>query len=136
MNWRERTKEHEGIRLKAYVDTVGKITIGYGRNLTDRGISMTMAETMFDEDCRAAMLDVGRAMQWMLGLDEIRKGVLYEMCYNIGINRLLTFKNMIAACRVKDYETAAAEMLDSKWAQQVGQRAITLATIMRKGTET
>lgn len=134
MTWQERTKVHEGFRNKPYVDTVGKTTIGWGHNLTDRGISPSIAEAMFQEDCQAAMMDVGREMVWVMGLDDARKGVLYEMCFQLGISRLMGFKNMLAACHAKDYITAAAEMLNSKWASEDSPtRAINLATIMKDG---
>jgi len=77
--------------------------------------------------------DVGRNVPEWKKHNECRQNVLIELCFNIGINRLLGFKKMLAALQKNDYETTATEMLDSKWAKQVGQRSATMATMMRTG---
>ena len=125
---------HEGLRLKPYRCTAGKLTIGYGRNLDDRGISRKEAYAMLDRDIRDCE-------QWLIdkipdiynNLDEVRQSVLLNMCFNLGIKGLLSFKNTLRFIATGDWERAANGMLASKWAKQVGMRAIELSELMRKG---
>ena len=124
---------HEDLRLKPYRDSVGKLTIGIGHNLDDNGISKAAAYFIFREDISAAINGVLRALPWISLLDEIRRAVLYNMAFNLGVSGLLGFKRMLAALDRKDYEEAAREMLDSKWAVQVGSRADELANMLRTG---
>ena len=72
-------------------------------------------------------------MPWWRHQSEVRKVVLVDMCYNLGINRFLGFKKMLAAVKEGNYDTAADEMLNSKWATQVKGRAVELAQLMREG---
>lgn len=124
----------EGLRLKPYKDTVGKLTIGVGRNLDDRGITQVEAMYLLDNDIRNAISDcVVRFQQTFLDLDPPRQAVLVNMCVNLGIARLAGFKKTLAAIKAKDYEGAAIEMLSSVWADQVGDRALRLADQMRLG---
>ena len=124
---------HEGLRLTPYHDTVGKITIGYGRNLADVGITRAEASTLLDHDLERAELDARKALPWVDQLNGVRQAVVIEMCFNLGLTRLLGFKNTLRAMQAGRYEQAAAGMLNSKWAQQVGHRAQTLARQMRTG---
>lgn len=126
-------KEEEGLRLKPYQDTVGKLSIGYGRNLTDKGISADEAEYLLVHDIQATMAAVSVRLPWFPRLDGVRQRVLLDMAYNQGLGGLLLFQDMLAAVERGDYETAAAEMLNSKWAEQVGSRATKLAEWMRSG---
>ena len=125
----ERIKQHEGLRLKPYLDTVNKTTIGYGRNLDANGITQEEAEIMLRHDVMLAEAEAGR-FSWYRKLDDRRKGVIVEMIFNLGLPGVLKFKNMIQAIQDDDYKKASNEMLDSKWATQVKGRAITLANIM------
>lgn len=135
---------HEGKRLRAYDDATGEElrpgytlkgwpTIGVGRNLADPGISEAEAEVLFGNDVsramRVAQAFAGEAWQRM---DERRKAVLVDMAFNLG-NRLARFIRLQAALRANDWNAAAREMLDSRWARQVGRRAEELAAIMREG---
>lgn len=123
----------EGLRLAPYRDTVGKYTIGIGRNLDDVGISEAEAYAMLDADIDAAIKDLVRAFPWFEALSENRQHVLINMRFNLGMTRLLTFVNTLAAIKDGKYIVAANGMLDSKWATQVGERAVRLADLMRKG---
>lgn len=131
---RESIKRHEGLRLKPYVCTAGKLTIGFGRNLEDRGISEPEALQMLDADLAACVAELHRAIPGWQKHSPERQNVLVEMVYNLGMPRLLTFRKFLAALDQANYPQAAAEMLDSKWAQQVGQRAKTMAKQMETGT--
>ncbi len=125
---------HEGLKLKPYRCTAGKLTIGIGRNLDDCGISQKEAYTMLERD----ILD---CEQWLIdeipdiynNLDEVRQSILLNMCFNLGIKGLLGFNNTLSFIAASDWERAANGMLASKWAKQVGYRAIELAEMMRKG---
>ena len=124
---------HEGLRLKPYRDTVGKLTIGYGRNLDDRGITQRDAETMLRDDVADTRTALITALPWFAELYGAREAVLIDMAFNLGPAGLLKFGRTLSAVEQGDYETAAVEMLDSKWAGQVGQRATRLAEMMRTG---
>lgn len=123
----------EGLRLKSYRDTMGKLTIGYGRNLDDRGISEREAEMLLRADLHAAISDLRLRLPWVDELGPARHAVLIMMTFNCGVAGLLKFERMMAALDRRDYAAAATEMLASRWAIQVGDRARRLATQMRTG---
>lgn len=123
----------EGKRNRIYTDTVGKVTAGVGRNLTDRPFSEDEIQLMLSNDIKTVESDLDKNCQWWRGMSEARQNVLGNMCFNVGINRLLGFSKTLAAMKAGLYDEAAKEMLDSKWAQQVGQRAQRLAAMMIKG---
>ena len=131
-NVKEWIKHHEGLNLRLYKDTVNKTTIGYGRNIQDNGISQSEADFMFENDFNRCEHDL-KSYSWYLVQPQNVKDALMNMCFNLGINRLLGFKKMILALIDKDYTKAAIEALDSKWAKQVGQRAKDIALMMRQG---
>ncbi len=127
------TKRFEGLRLKPYTCPAGKLTIGYGHNLDDNGITEDIAVRLLDSDLMAAERDVRSKFTRFYKLNEARQFVLVDMAFNMGIAKLMTFKKMFAALAKDEYPTAAREMLNSKWAVQVGNRAKTLAEIMKSG---
>ena len=127
-------RHHEGLRLKPYTDTTGHLTIGFGRNLADVGISVDEARVLLRNDIAAAERAVLEAFPWAQHLDPVRQAVLVDMCFNLGITSLKKFTNTLRAVQFGQWETAAALMLDSLWAKQVGQRARDLASMMRTGT--
>jgi lysozyme len=104
-----------------------------GRNLDDVGISPDEALYLLKNDIDRCVVDVGRNIPEWKKHNDCRQNVLVEMCFNMGINRMLRFKKMLAALQKNDYATAADEMLNSKWATQVGNRAQTMAQMMRTG---
>jgi len=124
---------HEGISLKPYLCPAGKLTIGVGRNLDANGISSAEAMLMLRHDILVARLSLEKVLPGFLALSPPRRRVLIDMCFNLGLPRLLGFKKMLAAVLAKDFNRAADEMLASAWSTQVGQRAQTLATMMREG---
>ncbi|MAL97162.1 MAG: lysozyme [Alteromonadaceae bacterium] len=125
-------ERHEGLRLHPYLDTVGKMTIGYGRNLDDNGISKAEAAMMLESDIQNVVADL-EYMPTYKSLNPIRQTVICNMAYNMGIPTLMTFRKMWAAIGVEKWDVAAAEMMNSRWARQVGQRAAELATLMSRG---
>jgi len=130
----EQLELHEGLRLKPYEDTVGKLTIGIGRNLDDKGISKNEAKYMLKndiEETRKRLMLNG----WFRKLDSIRQKVIIDMSFNLGYYGLMSFKKMIKAIKNSDYKKASEEMLNSKWANQVGNRADRLAKMMGTGED-
>ena len=125
---------HEGKRNKAYTDSVGKLSIGIGRNLDDKGLSDDEIFHLLNNDIADAIEDVRHCFSCYDQLSEARRMVLVSMAFNLGRARLAKFVRFIGAVHLGRYDEAAEEMLDSTWAKQVGQRAITLATMMRDDT--
>jgi lysozyme len=123
----------EGLRLKPYRCTAGKLTIGYGRNLDDVGITKDEAEYLLRMDIARAMVDLDRYLPWWRDLDEIRQRVMVNLAFNLGMQGLLGFKRTLRHVKAGEYLEAAQALLDSKYAKQVGPRAIRLATMMRDG---
>ena len=131
---KEQLLRHEGLKLKPYRCPAGKLTIGVGRNLDSNGISQKEAFVLLENDilrCESEILE--QIPDIYSGLNETRKTVLLNMCFNLGISGLLGFKNTLAFIGAGDFERAANNMLASKWAKQVGRRAIELSELMRKG---
>jgi lysozyme len=124
---------HEGLRLKPYRDTRNKLTIGVGRNLDDVGITRAEALMLLDNDIATVRRDVKRAFPWFAGLDPVRKDVVLDMVFNLGLARFRRFEKTIASIRAGDWENAAREMLESRWANEVGKRATELAAMMERG---
>lgn len=125
---------HEGRRNKLYIDTVGIPTIGIGFNL-DKPIPDAVIDLWFEIELDEHEKALNTALPWVKQLDEVRYRVMLDMCYNLGPNRLLQFKQTLAAIKRGDYAEAASMMLQSKWAHQVGKRAIRLSQMMRLGTD-
>lgn len=123
-------KEGEGLRLKPYHCTAGKLTIGYGRNLDDVGITQEEAELLLKNDLEKAEKDAEKFPVYAK-LNQARKDVLIEMVFNLGYSRLSNFKKMFEALEKGDYDEAANQMLDSKWSEQTKGRAKKLAGKMR-----
>jgi lysozyme len=123
----------EGLKLKPYIDTVGKVTVGVGRNLTDVGLSNDEAMYLLDNDIQQVQSDLDRSIPWWTDMSGVRQQVLANMCFNMGVSRLMGFHNMLAAAESGNYDLAATEMLDSTWASQVGARAERLSVMMRTG---
>lgn len=129
---REMLVRHEGLRLKMYTDSVGVSTIGVGHALT-QPISRNAAMQILEDDLVIAITDCKNAFAWLGTIDSVRQDVLYDMAFNLGIDRLKCFVHFLAAMKAGDWKTAAREMLDSKWAAQVGHRANELAGMILTG---
>jgi lysozyme len=123
---------HEGRKLKPYVDTVGKVSIGIGRNLTDRGISEDECDRMFNRDIEDHTELLVNRLPWVTSLDNVRFAVMQDMVFNLG-RRLFQFKRTLKSIQEGRYDDAAKEMLQSRWSQQVGGRAVRLSKMMRSG---
>ena len=126
---------HEGVRSKVYLDTEGIETIGVGRNLRDRGLSDDEIELMLANDIRDFQEEVERAFSWWSDLDDVRQRVVVDMAFNMGLGSLSKFVNTLSHIENGRYEEAGVEMLDSKWARQVGDRANVLSNMMKTGED-
>lgn len=125
--------KHEGVKLTVYKCPAGKLTIGIGRNLEDRGITTSEAMLLLQNDINNCIAELSQNFILFKALDYARQCVLINMCFNLGITRLKKFKKMFAAIEKEDWNLTACEMLNSGWAEQVGHRAEELATQMRTG---
>lgn len=123
----------EDVRIKPYKDSVGKLTIGVGRNLDDKGLSKAEINILLNNDINDCEADLDREMPWWRKLTDNRQRVMLNMCFNLGITRLKGFESMLRDVQNGLYDQAAVEMLDSLWARQVGGRAVRLAKMMKNG---
>lgn len=124
-------KKCESFRYQIYLDTTGNPTIGWGRNLR-KGISLDEAELMFQNDLKEAISELEH-FSWYVNSPSDVKSALINMNFNLGIHNLLKFDKMISALTDKNYTLAAQEVVNSKWAIQVGQRAKDVAVMIREG---
>ncbi len=129
----EQLKRHEGIKLKPYKCTSDKLTIGVGRNLEDVGISEEEAEMLLQNDIQRAVTQLKERYPWTLELDEVRFAALINFTFNVGIGTVSKFVNAMALLKAKNYDMAADEFLQSRWAEQVGQRAVDVTEQIRTG---
>ena len=146
--------EHEGLRLQVYEDSLGIATIGIGRNLEDRGITpeelewmdipnmdtiyeygISEADAMYlaQNDVQIVEEELLRSHPCVENLDAVRQLILVDMAFNMGVPRLGKFKKMWAAIHENNFDEAAKEMLDSRWANQVKSRSTKLAHAMHTG---
>lgn len=123
---------HEGYREKMYTDTTGHATIGIGFNL-DAGMSEAEAKLLLKYRVGLLREHLSYKVPAFNGLSANRQDVLIDMAYNLGLPGLMKFKKMLAAVNEGGFGRASREMLNSKWADQVGTRAIRLAQMMDEG---
>lgn len=124
----------EGLRLKPYRDSVGKLTIGVGRNLDDVGISRDEALVLLDHDIDKAFALVEAEPWWAsVAVEDVRARVMLNMIFNLGPSGLARFVRLLKAVETRRWQEAAAEMRASLWARQTGARAERLARMMETG---
>lgn len=123
----------EGVRKMPYEDTVGKLTIGVGRNLDDVGLRDDEIELLLQNDIAEVEKQLDRALPWWRSMSEVRQQAIANMAFNMGIATLLQFKTTLAHLQAGRYSQAADSALQSKWATQVGKRAQRIADQLRRG---
>ena len=124
----------EGRKRFPYWDSVGKFTIGVGRNLDDVGLSGDEIDLLLSNDIRRAEEDLDRLFPlWRDSLTERRKRALINFVFNLGATRSKGFVKMWIAIKAGDYDEASRQMLDSKWSKQVGSRSQRLADMIWQG---
>jgi len=132
-------KRHEGSvtstsgRHLAYEDSVGVITVGYGRNLDDRGLSEDEALMLLENDIDHHRRELLNAFPVVETLSDRRQEALVDFAFNIGINGVRQFSQMWESIYSGDWDKAAEELLDSKYSEQVGYRANDLSKMLREG---
>ena len=133
----EMLRKHEGVETHAYVDTVGKVTIGVGRNIDSGGglgLSQQEIDYLLSGDVKRVEAELSQTFIWYDDLDDARKDAMMDMAFNMGLPRLRKFKRALAAMSARLYEIAAVEFLDSLWARQVGKnRSTTISDMIRSG---
>jgi lysozyme len=134
-------RRDEGVRYSVYKDTKGIDTVGVGHNLQAHPmpagwkcpLNDTQVNSLLDDDLEDVFHDLDSNLPWWTDLSDVRQRALSNLCFNMGITRLLGFKKALVAMRQGKFSTAADELLDSTWATQVKGRAQRLADMMRKG---
>ena len=126
--------EHEGIRNLVYEDSVGILTIGIGHNVEEVPLSNRAIEVICQDDIATAEGELDKNWNhWKANLNDARQNVLVEMVFNLGYPRFSKFVKFIEAVKAQNWPEAEVQMLDSRWAEQVGRRAINLANQMKSG---
>lgn len=123
---------HEGLVLDMYKCTAGCWTIGVGHNLESKGISEKVAHMMLIEDIEDAIIDLEKNISFFHEMPESVQEALVNLCFNLGISRLMQFKKTLAYLREKEWSKAADELLDSRYATQVKGRAVEVAEMIRR----
>lgn len=134
-------RRDEGVRYSPYNDSRGIMTIGVGHNMQASPLpdgwtfplDDGQVDALLESDLESVYSDLDNALPWWEDLNDARQRVICNMCFNLGLTKLLGFKNTLAAMRQGRYADAALGMLNSAWAQQVGARAIRLAYMMKTG---
>ena len=129
----EQLKIHEGVKLKPYKCTAGKLTIGVGKNIEDNGITLEEAEYLLQNDIAEARSQLLHAFPWMGELNDARISAMINFTFNVGIGTVKKFKNTLSCMQSGEWDKAADEMMDSRWARQVGNRAIEVTEQIRTG---
>ena len=129
-------KKHEGYRNKVYLDTLGKRTVGVGHLCVedfwedDKEYEEKFLMTILKHDLQTAIKGADRVLVECPVLDDLAEEIIIEMVFQLGETGVSKFKNMIKALKIPDYQTAAIEMLDSKWAKQTPERAAGMSSEM------
>ena len=129
-------KRHEGVETHAYECSEGKTTVGVGRNIDQRGgmgLSPDEVDYLLENDIERVIKELSREYPWFNDLDDVRKDAMIDISFNLGATRLRGFKRALSAMESGDYKVAATEFLDSRWAKQVGGRALELSDLIKTG---
>jgi len=129
----DQLKRDEGFRATAYKDSRGILTIGYGFNIETGVLPEDVADYWLAVKAGAVQRALSTLLPWTDKLDVVRRGVLQNMAYNLGVNGLMQFKLLLAYAQKGDWATAAAQMQTSEWYKQVGARADRLVQQMITG---
>ena len=127
----EDIKKHEGFKSTAYLCSAQVLTIGYGFAIKDLKLDQDIADIILERKLDKLVKDVNKKFEWMKYMPEPVQNVVYNCCYQLGVNGFSRFKKAIAHLEAKRWDKASAEMLDSKWAKQTPNRAIELSNIVK-----
>jgi len=129
---KERLRRFEGYRKYPYRCPAGYLTIGYGRNLEVKGISVDEAKMLLNNDVNETIEILLNGLEFFIMLPEQAQEVLVDMTFNMGFAGVLKFKKFLEALKNKDWERASQEMENSLWYKQTGNRAKELVKIIRE----
>lgn len=131
----EMLRRHEGVKHKVYLDTEGLETIGVGRNISATGLGLSDDEVdyLLQNDITRVEDELDRTFPWFSDLNDARRDAMISLGFNLGLPRLLKFKNALASMSEGSFDEAADHFLDSRWATQVKGRAIELTDMIRSG---
>ena len=131
----EMIKRHEGVKSKVYLCSAGYETIGVGRNISESGLGLSDDEIdyLLQNDIQRVKEELRETYFWFGTLDEARQDAMIDICFNLGLTRLRGFVKALEAMSREQFDIAADEFMDSKWAEQVGTRAIRLTEMIRSG---
>lgn len=128
-------ERHEGRRLKPYVDTAGKITIGIGHNLTDNGLTDAQVDQIYADDSGEVVRVLPIVFSWYGAIDDVRQRALADVAFNVGLPGLLKFRHLLAACVAHDWPRAGRELLDSDAARGAPARYLALDRMITTGQD-
>lgn len=120
-------------RLMPYQDSTGHLTVGFGRNLEDRGLSLDEAEVLLHNDVKDTLRELNFALPWVADLDPVRQRVIANMAFNMGVPKLMEFRATLRAVKGGEYGVAAEGMKASLWFRQVKGRGVRLVEMMKTG---
>tara|TARA_R100001510_G_C7584296_1_gene156177 strand:- start:10 stop:435 length:426 start_codon:yes stop_codon:yes gene_type:complete len=129
-------KRHEGVETHAYECSEGKVTVGVGRNIDQAGgmgLSEDEIDYLLQNDVERVVKELAAEYPWFSDLDDVRRDAMVDISFNLGATRLRLFKRALTAMETGNYKEAATEFLDSKWAKQVGSRALELTDMISSG---
>ena len=129
----EELKRDEGVELRPYKCSAGFLTLGVGRNIQERGITMDESDYLLANDIKICEEEASKVFKWFSSLTDDRQRAIINMVFNLGLTKLLHFKKFLAAMEAEDWEEAGKQMLDSKWARQVGNRSDRLEQMIVNG---
>lgn len=131
----EMLRRHEGVRNHSYLCSEGFETIGVGRNISESGLGLTDGEVNFllANDIARVKEELIKEYFWFSALSEVRQDAMVDLSFNIGQTRLRGFVKALEAMSKEDFDQAADEFYDSRWANQVGSRAVEICNMIRTG---
>tara|TARA_R100001163_G_C5005866_1_gene153421 strand:- start:162 stop:581 length:420 start_codon:yes stop_codon:yes gene_type:complete len=131
----EMIKRHEGVKSKVYLCSAGYETIGVGRNISESGLGLSDDEInyLLANDIERVKGELSETYFWFVAMNEARQDAMIDICFNLGLTRLRGFVKALTAMSREQFDVAADEFMDSKWAKQVGTRAIRLTEMIRTG---
>jgi len=131
----EMLKRHEGVRSHVYLCSAGYETLGVGRNISESGLGITEDEIDFllINDITRVKQELTDTYFWFPALNEARQDAMIDICFNLGLTRLRGFVNALEAMSREQFDIAADEFMDSRWATQVGNRAVEVTEMIRTG---
>lgn len=124
---------HESLRLRLYRCTAGYLTIGWGHNIDDRGVTRAIADAILVEDLAVAERDLDTIASWWRGLDPVRAAAVLDMCFNLGGERFSKFAPTLDVIRRGDYAAAAARLRRTAWFTQTKTRAVRIVAMIESG---